>query len=86
MAVKVEDQVRPLREIAAEIREEWATLATAGAAAQPYVVAMAELDRIDGAYYADSAEAIVRYFLANAGAWRGEVARRVKGELRSMLA
>lgn len=37
-------------------------------------------------YGSDSAESLIRYFLANAGTWRGETARRVKKELRAILA
>jgi hypothetical protein len=32
----------------------------------------------------DSALSIVSYFLANASGWRGEDARRIKAELKSM--
>jgi hypothetical protein len=85
MPVKAENQTRPLSEIAADIREHWATLATAGYAAVPYVEAMERLDRITDNYHAERAEGIVRYFLSNAGSWRGEDAKRVKAELRAML-
>ena len=43
------------------------------------------LEKITDNYYLDSAESVVRYFLANAGTWRGEVARRIKAELKEML-
>jgi hypothetical protein len=36
-------------------------------------------------YLYDSAQDIVLRFLCNAGTWRGEVARRVKAELRAMV-
>ena len=36
-------------------------------------------------YFLDSAESIVLYFLSNAQTWRGEVARRIKKELKEML-
>jgi hypothetical protein len=32
----------------------------------------------------DSGRSIILYFLANASAWRGEVARRIKKELKSL--
>lgn len=76
-------QSRPLSAIAAEIQGDW-TKPYFGAV--PYLSAMAELDSVEGDYYADSAASIVRYFLANAGTWRGETARRVKAELKAMLA
>lgn len=75
-------QSRPLDVIAAEIREDWKKPYFG---AVPYLSAMAELDSVDGAYYADSAASVVRYFLANAGTWRGETARRVKAELNKMV-
>jgi hypothetical protein len=46
---------------------------------------MRELSDIKDTYYCDSGESVVRYFLANASTWRGDVARRVKAELKSML-
>jgi hypothetical protein len=85
MSDATETTIRPLREIAADIREHWATLATAGYAAAPYVEAMEELDDINGRYFQDSARGIVQYFLGNATAWRGEDARRVKAELKALL-
>ena len=33
----------------------------------------------------NSAESVVQYFLANAGTWRGDDAKRIKAELKSML-
>jgi hypothetical protein len=32
----------------------------------------------------ESGRTIILYFLANASAWRGEVARRIKKELKSL--
>lgn len=75
-------QARPLSVIAAEIREDW-TRPYFGAV--PYLSAMAELDDVHGAYYADSAASVVRYFLANATTWRGAKAREVKAELKKMI-
>lgn len=73
---------RLLRDIALEIRGDW-TKPNYGAV--PYLDAMHSLGTIEDHYYADSARSIVRYFLANAGTWRGETARRIKAELKSML-
>ena len=53
--------------------------------AVPYLDAMRELSDIKDNYYYDTGESVVRYFLANASTWRGDVARRVKAELKSML-
>lgn len=78
----MEKQVRTLREIAKEIRSDWKKVYFGAA---PYLEAMETLNGMDDNYYFDSADTIVRYFLANAGTWRGETARRIKNELNSML-
>ena len=75
-------QTRSLRVIAQEIRSDWKKVYFG---AVPYLDAMSTLDSIEGNYYLDNAKSIVRYFLANATTWRGDVARRVKAELREML-
>jgi hypothetical protein len=75
-------EARPLHDIAAEIKANWPKIHYA---AVPYLEAMRELDSIRGQYGADSARSVVAYFLANAGSWRGDVARRVKAELKGML-
>jgi hypothetical protein len=76
-----ESPVRPLYEIAREIRKDWKRVYFG---AVPYLDAMASLDKITDDYGADSAVSVVIYFLSNATTWRGEVARRVKAELKSM--
>jgi hypothetical protein len=73
---------RQLSVIAREVRSDWSKV---NYAAEPYLDAMGTLSSIDDRYYADSGQSIVRYFLANAGSWRGDVARRVKAELKGML-
>jgi hypothetical protein len=75
-------KARPLSVIAADIREHWTRI---NFGAVPYVEAMESLTTVDENYGSDSADAIVRYFLANAGTWRGPDARRVKDELRAMV-
>ena len=47
---------------------------------------MSELSSIEDNYFLDSAKSIVLYFLANAQSWRGDVARRIKAELKAMVA
>jgi hypothetical protein len=74
---------RPLRDIAEEIRADWASRIYFGA--EPYLQAMLSLDSINDHYYQDDARSIVRYFLANAGTWRGDTARRVKAELKALV-
>jgi hypothetical protein len=53
--------------------------------AKPYWLAMLQLISINEMYFCDTAESVVLYFLANAQTWRGEDARRLKAELKSML-
>jgi len=50
--------------------------------ARPYLEAMRSMDSIDDAYGYDDGRSVVRYFLSNAGKWRGPAARLVKRELR----
>jgi len=76
-------RVRPLHEIAREIRRDWKKPYFG---AVPYLDAMSSLDSIKDMYMYDTADSIVRYFLANASTWRGEKAREIKKELKSMLA
>ena len=74
--------MRPLYEIAREIRRDWKNVSPYAA---PYLSAMGTLYSVDDNYIFDSGRSIVCYFLANAGSWRGEVARRVKAELKEMV-
>jgi hypothetical protein len=72
---------RSLSEIAAEIRRDWRP---PNYAAAPYIEAMASLDSMSDNYGAESAKGIVAYFLSNASQWRGETAKRIRAELKSM--
>lgn len=73
---------RPIYVIASEVRSDWKKVSPY---ALPYLQAMATLGDIRERFYEDSGKSVVMYFLANAGSWRGEVARRVKKELNAML-
>ncbi len=73
---------RKLSEIAAEIRADWKNVSVY---ARPYLDAMAGLSTCNENYHLDTAQSVVLYFLANASTWRGEVARRVKAELKDMV-
>jgi len=73
---------RNLHEIAGEIRRDW-TNPNFGAV--PYLNAMASLENVNQYYGQDDARGIVLYFLANAGTWRGDTARRIKKELKAMI-
>ena len=73
---------RLLHSIACDIHTSWPKPYFG---AVPYIDAMRYLGDITDNYGMDSAESIVRYFLANAGTWRGDDARRIKSELKAML-
>ena len=53
--------------------------------AVPYLQAMRCLYSINDDYGADSGKSVVIYFLSNAATWKGETARRIKAELKSIL-
>lgn len=74
--------MRPIYEIAREIRKDWKPVSPYAA---PYLDAMDTLDKITDNYFLDSGSSVVAYFLSNAATWKGEVARRIKQELRDML-
>jgi hypothetical protein len=74
---------RPLCVIAREIASDWKNV---NYAAAPYLREMRGLDSINDRVGYDDARSIVRYFLANAGGWRGEVAKRIKAELKAAIA
>jgi len=76
------NSTRPLYQIAAEIQRDWKKV---NFAAVPYLQAMSDLSSVSDNYGFDSGSSIVNYFLANANSWRGEVARRVKAELKGMI-
>ena len=72
---------RTLSTIANEISRSWAKPYFG---AVPYLAAMRTLGSIEDDYHYDSGRSIVLYFLANAGTWRGEDARRIKAELKAL--
>lgn len=74
---------RPLATIAREIRTDWPAPYFG---AVPYLAAMLSLQSINDTYGLDNARSIVQYFLANAATWRGDTARRVKAELKAIMA
>lgn len=69
----------PLASIASIIKSDWARVSPY---AHPYLRAMFYLSGDDSKYGLDDAKTIVLYFLANAGTWRGPVAKLVKAELK----
>lgn len=72
---------RLIKTIASEILSKWQKI---NPAAFPYLEAMTTLESIEDNYYQDSAQSIVNYFLSNARGWRGEDAKRIKAELKSL--
>lgn len=73
--------MRTLADIAREIRADWKPV---NYAAEPYLAAMATMGAITENYYADSGHSVVLYFLSNARSWRGDVAKRIKAELKTL--
>lgn len=75
---------RTFKEIAIEIKKVWPKPYFG---AMPYIDAMMDLDTIDpkALYLFEHADEIVLRFLCNAQAFRGEDARRIKAELKSMV-
>ena len=75
---------RTFAEIAREIKQTWKNVYFG---AEPYLQAMATINSSDknAPYMLETAEDIVIYFLANATYWRGEDAKRIKAELKSMI-
>ena len=73
---------RTLSVIAIEVKKDWKNIYFA---ARPYLAAMSVMDRVSDKFGLDDGEGIVLYFLANAGTWRGETAKRIKAELNAML-
>lgn len=78
---KANIESRSLSTIAMEIRKDWKKPYFG---AVPYLQAMMCLNSVNDSYGFDDGKSIVLYFLANAGTWRGDTAKRVKAELRSM--
>lgn len=74
-------QNRSLATIAREIRADWKKPYFG---AVPYLEAMQSLDSVEDAYGFDSGRSIVLYFLANAGTWKGPVAKATKAELKTI--
>lgn len=74
-------KVRPLYEIADDIREHWANVYFG---AVPYLEALRNLPTVHDKYGHDDGKDIVIRFLSNAAHWRGPDARRIKAELKAI--
>lgn len=77
----MKETTRPLYEIASEIRKDWQKVYFG---AKPYLDAMSTLNKVTDNYFEDDAKSIVLYFLSNASTWKGENAKRIKKELKTM--
>lgn len=73
---------RSISTIARDIIKAWPKV---NFAAKPYLEAMLRLDRISDRYGFDDARSVVTYFLGNASSFRGEEAKALKAELKSLL-
>jgi len=74
--------MRALYEIAEDIKKDWTKVSPY---ALPYLEAMEDLETINDRYLFDSAKSVVLYFLSNASGWKGEVAKKIKAELKEMV-
>lgn len=81
MVAATSSSTRSLSEIATDINAYWPKPYFG---AVPYIEAMSSLTSIHDHYFMDSAKSVVLYFLANATTWKGEHARRIKAELKSL--
>lgn len=80
-------ETRSLTSIAHDIRKHWVKKdgsPNVNYAAKPYLDAMATLHSVNDMYGCDTARSIVLYFLGNASSFRGDDAKRIKAELKSL--
>jgi hypothetical protein len=76
--------MRELRVIAREIASDWTQISNGGA--REALKNMATMGDITKPFFADpNGYSVVGAFLGHSIGWRGEVARRVKTELRQMM-
>jgi len=73
---------RQVNTIASEILNHWKKPYYG---AIPYLNAMQNLHTINDMYMYDDGKSIVRYFLSNASTFKGDDAKRLKLELKSLL-
>jgi hypothetical protein len=82
MKTKVKAPVRPLYEICNEIRKDWRPMPNY---AKAHFEAIECATDISEMYGLDSVKSEVCYFLSSASTWKGDVARRIKIELKQMV-
>ena len=76
---------RSLMKIARDIKGSPWYRSNSSIYARDYVEAMSRLNKITDQFFADTAESVVRYALANLTTWRGDQARAIKAELKDLL-
>jgi hypothetical protein len=81
MSENIKTPLRSISAIARDIRSDWKKV---NYAAKPYLDAMLTLNYNGDTYGYDTAESIVRYFLCNASSYRGEKAKALKAELKTL--
>jgi hypothetical protein len=72
---------RPLYQICDEIRKDWRPMPDY---AKAHFRAIECATSINEMYGCDSVKSEVCYFLSSASTWKGEVARRIKAELKKL--
>jgi len=82
MTTKTKTPVRPLYEIADEIRKDWRPMPEY---AHVHFEAFECATSVDEMYMCDSVKSEICYFLGSAQTWKGEVAKRIKLELKAMV-
>lgn len=80
---QTQNTMRKIYQIAQDIKRVWGSKVYFGA--KPYLDAMFSLEDKGSMYGYDSADSIVRYFLANANTFRGEEAKKLKAELKAVI-
>jgi hypothetical protein len=73
---------RPLSVITREIRKDWRPMYRP---AEAHFEAFEYANDVSEMYGCDSVRSEINYFLANAQTWKGEVARRIKLELKAIV-
>lgn len=69
-------------QLVAAIRRDWTK---PNYAAAPYLSAMSAMSSEHDRYGLDSGKSVILYFLSNASSWRGDVARKIKAELKRRI-
>lgn len=81
-AKHMENNTRTISDIAKEIRADWGE--KVNFAAKPYLQAMLSLNTPQDNYHADNGRSVVLYFLCNTSTYRGEKAKSLKKELKTL--